>query len=364
MKTISTLGQLQARTANLRRLENDLAVKGQEVSTGKPKDLGKEIGPALKDLLALRSAFKKDESYLASINVFERRADIMTSAMSGIESAAVQLQSVLVTNVPDASQTVGAVGVSADALLATVVSNLNTTLEGRFLFSGAAIDQPALTEINTPSALTGLSPQDVIDGILDGTAYTPAQPAAFVGYTAAEAAAAITRFDEVFDGTNAGAPAPLNDFSFERTFFGGVVGGPDVSVRIDATTTRDYGVSAEETAFRDLMQGAMMLQSVDLVAMANTPAYEPYVTAALDKMSAGLDGLRSEMAELGGVQQEAETRKAVLQAQKVVLNEQINALENVDQLEAQTRFTEIEKQIEASYAATVRLSRLRLSNFL
>lgn len=364
MKTISTLGQLQARTANLRRLENDLITTQQEVATGKPSDLGRTVGSEYDTLLSLRNSVTKNDAYLTSIGTFERRADVMVGALSSVESAAVQLQSVLATNIPDATQTVSALGTTASSTLAALTSALSTTFDGRYLFSGLAIDSAPLTETDSLNAITGLSPQDVIDQVLDGTAYPVVQPAVFVTFSAAEAATAITRINEVFDGTNAAALPPLNDYSFEQTTYGGALGTPPVSVRIDEGSPRTYGISAEDQPFRDLIQGAIMLKSVDLVQLAGTPAYTPYVTEALNKISAGLDGLREVTAGLGGVQQEVSARKSELEAQHIVLNDHINRLENVDQIEAQTRFAEIEKQLDASYASTVRVMSLRLTNYL
>lgn len=364
MKTISTLGLLQARTANLRQLENSLAAKQQEVATGKPTDVGRTAGNQLANLLALRNSFNENEAVQQSIDTFERRASVMMAAMSQVENAANSLQSNVVLNVPDASESVLAVGTTARATGSALTSALNTTVDGRFLFSGTAIDVSPYTDFEAINPGTGLSPAAVIDEILNGTAFVPVQPPAFTAFSAVEAADAVARINAVFDGTNASSAPPLNSYSFERTFYSGSIGSAPISVDLDGASPVAYGVAGDEQPFRDLMQGIAMLSSVDLVELAGTDAYEPYVTSALEKLSAGLDGLRTTMANLGSVQQQAEEVSARLAAEDVVLAQNLALLERVDQIEAQSRFTEIERQLDASYAATVRVGRLRLTNYL
>lgn len=364
MKSISTLALLQARTENIRRLEGDFALTGQEIGTGKKADLPGILGRDVASLIAARQALSKNAATVRSIETFERRADIMQAALGELEGSLTDLVTVTVQNSPDPGDTLPGLKVAADASLATLVSTLNSQIDGRYLFSGDETTVRSLFGMDVVNPATGLSPQDVVTGILDGSAFTPAQPAALATLDAAGAATAVARFDAMFDGTNAVLPAPQNAFSFEETVFGATVGGTPVSVRLDDGAPRDYGISADEQGFRDALQGAMMLASVDLETLEGTDAYQPYVSAALQNLTDGLDAIRERTAELGAVQADAADRKAVLAAEETILVGQINTFEQADPIEAQSRFVEIEKQLESSYSVTVRMSRLRLSNFI
>jgi len=365
LKSISTFGLFTQRSENLRSLENDLATTLNEASTGRKSDVAGDIGVEVSILTELRSMKSDNDVFLRSIDAFERRAEFMVGALNTTDEALNALVANVVLNTPDAGQSVSALPEAANAAITQIVDTLNISVDGRFLFSGVDIDAIPLRRPDEINPGTGLAPNDVMPGVLDGTAYAPAQPPAFTpAFTAAEAATAIARFNDAFNGTNAALPAPTDAFSFENTLYDGSIGGPPVSARLSNGAPVEYGVTAEDQAFRDALQGAYMLASADLAAMAGTDAYEPYVTAALDLLTGGLGAVRDQAARLGAIQNDVEGRKTALTSQNLILNVQINAYELVDPIETQSLVTEIEKQIEAAYAATVRGSRLRLTNFL
>lgn len=365
LKSISTFGLFTQRSENLRSLENDLALRLNEASTGRKSDVAGDLGVEISILNELRSMQSENSVFLSSIDAFTRRSDFMVGALTSVNDAVNTLVAEVVLNAPQAGQSVSALDETANTMITQLVDALNTSADGRFLFSGIDIDAIPLRRPGEINPATGLSPNDVMAGILDGAAYAPPQPPAFTpAFTAAEAATAIARFNEVFDGTNAALPAPTADYSFENTLYDGAVGGPAVSARVSNGAPVEYGVTAEDAAFRQALQGAYMLSSVDLQAMAGTAAYEPYITAALDLLTNGLEDIRAVTAQLGGVQADVEDRKAALVSQNLIINAQVNAYEQVDPIETQSLVSEIEKQIEAAYAATVRGSRLRLTNFI
>ena len=364
LKSISTFSLFTQRNANLRELEAKLARTLEESSTTRKSDVAEAIGREISILNQLRTQQGENEAFLSSINAFERRSEFTSNALVAIDASLNSLIEKTVLNAPQAGDTIGALGLAAESTINEVVDALNTSVDGRFLFSGIDVDALSMRRAGEVNPLTGLSPNDVAAGILDGTAYAPAQPPAFVAFTAAEAATAITRFTEVFDGTNAGLGPPTENYSFERTLYDGALGGPAVSVRVGNGAPLDYGVSAEDAAFRTALQGAYMLSSVDLQTLKGTEAYEPYVTAALDLMTTGLTQLRDMTAQLGETQVDVEARKAVLETQNLALNLQIDAYEVADPIETQSLVNEIEKQLDAAYAATVRASRLSLTNYL
>jgi flagellar hook-associated protein 3 FlgL len=364
MKSLSTIGLYQERNASLRRLEHDLAVTGREIGSLRKSDVAKSAGRDLGTLFALRARVVANEQSYRTLDTFDRRASAMSQSLVSVEKGLGTLLTSAAMNAPSAGSTLGSVRVAAESAIAGLVDALNVSVDGRFLFSGAETAMRSLLRGDEVNPGSGLSPNQVMAGILDGSAFVPAQPPAFATFTAADAATAIARIDAVFDGTNAGAAPPLDAFSFERTIYSGEVGGGGATVRFGDGPATAYGQPADAPGFRNALQGAYMLASVDLVQMAGTPAYEPYVTAALDKLAQGLDGIRQYTAEIGAVQNEALVRRSDLDAELVLLNTQINGFEQADPVEAQTRFVEIEKQIEASYSVTVRASRLRLTNFL
>jgi flagellar hook-associated protein 3 FlgL len=364
LKSISTFGLLTQRSANLRALESDLANTTHELSTGKKSDIASQLREETPVLIALRAKYEENTAFLQSVNTFERRAEIMSAAFSNVNSALNMIVENTVVNVPDAGDSIATLSLSARSALEQIVDALNANFDGRFLFSGIDIDLAPFHRATEASATSGLTPDQVAAGLLAGTAYAPAQPPAFGAYTALEAADAIARFDAAFDGTNAALPAPTDDYSFERSFYNGALAGPLPSVRLSDGAPLSYGATGDDPALRSAFQGLYMLASVDLPAMAGTEAYEPYVTEALNRLTVGQDALRAVHASLGAAQNAVADSKSALQSQNLILNNQIIAYEEADPIETQSRFAEIEKQLDAAYAATVRVSRLRLTNYL
>lgn len=364
LKSVSTFGLLTQRNANLRALEADLAHTNHELSTGKKSDIAAAIREETPVLIAMRGKYEANTAFLQSVNTFERRAEIMSAAFSNMDSALNTVIENTVVNTPEAGDSIAALSLSARTTIEQIVDALNANADGRFLFSGVDIDVAPFHRANKASATSGLTPDQVLAGILDGSAYAPAQPPAFGAYTALEAANAIARFDAVFDGTNAGLPAPTDDYSYERSFYNGAVGGPLPSIRLSEGAPLSYGFIGEDQALRTAFQGLYMLASVDLQAMAGTDAYEPYVAEALNRLTTGQDALRAAHASLGAVQNAVADSKTALESQNVILNNQIVSYEEADPIETQSRFAEIEKQLDAAYAGTARVTRLRLTNYL
>jgi flagellar hook-associated protein 3 FlgL len=233
LKSVSTFALLSQRSANLRALEADFARTNEEVSSGRKSDVVSAIREDTPALMGLRAKYEENTSYLQSVSTFERRSEIMGVAFLNVESALNGIVEHAIVNVPDAGDSIGTLSLSANAAIEQIVDALNANFDGRFLFSGVNIETAPLHRANQPSAISGLSPNQVIAAILDGTAYAPAQPPAFTLYTAAEAATAITRFTEVFDGVNAGLGPPVDDYSFERSFYNGAIGGALPSIRFN-----------------------------------------------------------------------------------------------------------------------------------
>lgn len=282
-------------------------------------------------------------AYIQSAETFIRRTDLLSLALVQADATVSDLIASVATNAPDPGVSLGALRGASEAALATLIDSLNVSVDGRFLISGVNFDTAPFGGIDVPSAVSGLSPREVIENIMSGAAYVPAQPPAFVAFDAAEAAAAVARLDDVFNGANAAAPPPLNDYSFESTFYGGAVGGVALSARLSEATTLNYNVRGDDDAFRQIMQGAYMIAAVDIESLAGTPAYEPYIRAALDRLTQGLAGLQEQTAALGAVQQQASAAMDILTARKVIVGNAIINAEEADPFEAQSRMQEIEK---------------------
>ena len=133
---------------------------------------------------------------------------------------------------------------------------------------------------------------------------------------------------------------------------------------IDEGVTLNYGVQANDAAFTDLMRGLTMLAAVDVSQISDPDAYAAYVTEAVDAISVGIGGVLAAETQLGAQQKLVEDTSTALEDVNDIYNSRILALEAVDPYEAATRLSQLETQLQSSYAVTARLMNLSLLNFL
>lgn len=365
LTSISTLGLSQRLNGSMTGLQIDLARVNDELASGKHYDVAGRLGARTGQAISLRQLHERSEEYLKTTTLLDSRMALMGSAMAEMDTVASDVFALAVAGATEPAQTGMALQVKARGALDLMAGLLNTSDGSRQLFSGVDIDVPALRQIagddsGMPSPLQMV--RDAISAALGG----PAVPA-----TAAESASAAAALDDFFavrpDGTP--VPPPLA-YEYEGGMFLGTkaldAGGapnPRVAGMPEDANEVPYGIQANDPFVRDMMQGLFMLAAIDTHALA-PDAYQPYMEAALAKLDGGLGGLRAASADLGVQQASIARVEQRHTARMKVLNEQINALEDVDPYETSVRLNQIEAQLEAAMNATARVSRLRLTDYL
>lgn len=365
LTSISTLGLSQRLKGSMTGLQIDLARVNDELASGKRYDVAGHLGARTGQAISFRQLHERSEEYLKTTTLLDSRMTLMASAMAEMDTVASDVFALAVTGASEPSQTGAALQIKTRGALDLMVGLLNTSDGSRQLFSGVDIDTPAMRQIagddsGIPDPLQLV--RDTISAALGG----PAVPA-----TGAESAIAIAALDAFFAVRPDGAPVPpplTNEFE-GGVFLGtkaldaGGASNPRVSGMPEDGSEVPYGIQANDPFVRDMMQGLFMLAAIDTHALPQD-AYQPYMEAALAKLGGGLDGLRAASADLGvrhAAIAQVEQRHT---ARMKVLNEQINALEDVDPYEASVRLNQIEAQLEAAMNATARVSRLRLTDYL
>jgi flagellar hook-associated protein 3 FlgL len=372
MKPISTFGQTAARNANLRRLENDLAIADQEVATQKKSDVAKSLGSDLLNLQSVRNQIDENAAYKRSIDLFKQRYEMMDSSFGQMTSSIESLVEVAAINSADALDTAVTVKLVAKGVLDDITTSLNLSIGGRYLFSGEAVDTPPARRPDDAGAGPE-SPRSVIAAAIDGTMPGAALPATDlrVPTTVAESDALLARFDSIFQGGNFAFGPPQDDFSFENVFFDGEIGGILSEVRLPGNNYTSVQNDTLIGALRDVMQGAWILNEVNREQIPDDAAYQRLMTGdgagvrgALDLISEGLDTIRSVRANMGITYQQVDAAEETLGTQDALLSAQRNTFEGVDGAEATSRLLELENQLRISYEATSRVMNLSLFNFI
>ena len=338
------------------RLAGQIADASQEATTGlkaRPLDA---LGHKSADAIAIRMQIVRNDGFLASNALLDRRFLAVENSLGAIRNSA---QDVL-----DQSFVAQASGGSTSAHLAQVArSALDTLIErsavsdaSGFLMGGTRSDVSPLQGWDTPNPNTGLSPAGIVDDVLSGSMNS-----------VADVQSRIDALKDIFAGTDTANPAR----NFEASFYNGTpaqdAGGqpnPPLTTRISSTETMTQPAQANAPAMRDLMRGLAMLSAVDTNEISDPAAREAWMTEARNAIASGLSGVteletttglnRSRLADTVSSQ---ESRGGFLDGERLLL-------EGADQYDAATRLTQLQNQLESSYAVTARLSRLSFLNYL
>lgn len=355
LANVSTLQSTLTRRRSTARLTQEMMKAEQEVSTGLKADVFGDLGEAAAESVLLRSQIDRNTAFTTTNSLLSGRMEVMAQSLGQIRSTGEDFLSLAAGNRDSPGALVAQLQDSAIAALDQITTTLNSRYQGNALFAGIDSDTVAVQNWTQPDADTGLSPADVLTSIT-GTGPT----------TQAQAQAMVAEIATVFDNTHANP-----DLHYEASFYNGTPaltagGAPQerVVALIDEGVTLNYGVQANDAAFTDLMRGLTMLAAVDVSQISDPDAYAAYVTEAVDAISVGIGGVLAAETQLGAQQKLVEDTSTALEDVNDIYNSRILALEAVDPYEAATRLSQLETQLQSSYAVTARLMNLSLLNFL
>ena len=351
----STLGVLQQQQLNAEKLNSQLQQANQEVSTGLRANVYADLGQTASITLELRSQMDQADALSTSNTLLGNKMDVMSTALGSIETTAQNVLSAAVSNVNSPTPTAATLQQTAKAALATLTQALNTSYAGSYLFSGTATDKPAVQGYSQVSAATGKSPEQAVNAVIGSG------PA-----SAADASTMIAQLNAMFSST---AADPTQNF--QGTFYNGTPAtdasgnpSPRVTAQIAQGQVISYGVQANDSEIRKVMQGLSMLASTDVSKISDSGAYQSWMKSAVSLLSGGVSGVTAAQAALGSQQQlvaDTATRQGDMQK---VYNTRILGYEAVDPYKAASTLSALQTQLQATYAATSQLSKLSILNYL
>jgi len=334
-------------------LNRRLELANQELSTGFKADIYADLRTRSAETLSLRASMDRNENFVTSNKMLDDRMAATSGALKSIRSSAQKFLDLAVSNRTMASSTVSEMQTAARASLELLTGQANTAFQGTSLFSG--VDSEAKP----------IQPWDEANG----GAFSPkALMASIVGggiVDAADAQAKIAAIDAVFSDTTAAGSR------FEDVFFNGTPTldangqpSPRVTALIDENVALEYGVQANDPAFRDLLKGLAMILSADPAQIGDRGAYEAWVKTAVDSVSAGIDGLLDTETRIGTQQNVVSQAMTTQDARVNLYRSKVLDLEGVDPYEASTRVMQLQTQLQATYEISSRMAKLSFLNFL
>ncbi len=357
VRTMSTQDALVMQRRVAADLSQRVSQAGTEAATGLKADIYRSLGLRASEALTLRAGMERNENFIASNQMLASRLDFTALTLRQTREVAQGFLDLAASSSQATTQTTGELQRAAQAALVRVIDGMNATFRSVPVFAGTDSAILPMQPWDTPHPDTGLAPRDILAAVVG------AGPA-----DAADATDKVARLRDIFASDDTTVPAQT---LFEASFYNGTprlasdgAPAPRVTARLDERAELPHGIQANDPAFTDLVRGLAMIASTDPAAITDPEAYRIWVSSAVSAVAAGVSGLIETEGRLGGQQQTVEQTLKMQRERDVLFNSQILALEGVDPYEAATRLTNLQTQLEATYAVSARLSKLSFLNFM
>lgn len=334
---ISSHAMSEATRLTLMKSQVKLADATKEAVTGRHADVGLALGYQTGHVVSFRQDLMRLTSITSSNNIATLRLDQTQTALNDMSAQANQFQQSVLAYIGQISSG-QLVAEDARAGMTAFIDKLNTTSDGAYLFAGINSDVRPMTGYFGEAAQTNV--QTAIATLGPAGSITPAAMEAFLDGPFA------AMFDDPAWGTDWSSASDTN-----------------IKSRISTTEMIDTSTNANAQPFRNMIEafamlsefGGMQLQADTLKVVAQK---------ASQLVTTGTTGLASMQAVLGVAEQRIGDSSERMSIQIDIIKSRINVLEGVDPNEASVRVTQLEQQIELSYAITGKLQALNILDYL
>jgi flagellar hook-associated protein 3 FlgL len=346
---ISTLAAHLQLNSSVRLLQSQMMDAQKELSTGRKADLVAALRDRAAEDVDLRNTLNDVIEFKGTVDVVASRMDTMQAALGGVRDIADKMRSTALTSRDAVSRRY--LQEAASTALERLNSFLNAQVAGRTLFSGIQTDVAPIQATATVNPATGIAPRQAVDQVIANLG--PLTDAA----SALAVANGPDGISSIFDDSNSNA-----NLRYSATFYNGATTG-SVTARLDNGYQIDYGLRADDPAFRELQQGLYMLANVPYGSIPDD-AYTAWQDEAVKHISNGFQGAIDVSAELGYKQSVVSAVMTQHEATITQINNQVASLEAADPYETSLRLTQLQTQLEATFSITARLHELSLTKFL
>ena len=347
MTTISTLGQHLRLQARVQQTRSELNRLTGEVASGTHADYFAGLGSQSGRGLAMRSAFQQVSFHQEAGAVVGSQLDGQQLAIGQVKDIAQTVRDLMLSVQSGAdSNAVRTINDGAASYLEQARAAINQSYAGQFLFSGPATGTAPLRAVDAAGA-DGLSSASVLQTIKEGHDLK----------TVEGMRAFLDEVHTVFAGTSSD-PAR----SFDTLFYAGATGGTMKGI-VDTGIEVSTDVRANDPAFRTVLEALNVLAAVP-AEEASPESFAVLAQAMGDRLGAGVSQTLALSATVGHRQNQVQETLERHERMANLLSTGLSELESIDDYAASARLSELQAQLETSYAITGRLSRLSLVNYL
>ena len=379
INSVATLSQNLLLQTNVRNIQSQLDKLQLQIASGKKTDVYSGLGSTSRMTLDFHRQKEQIQNYRDTIASTQARIGVVDKAMTRITEIATEFRSKYLQNrtYMDTDPTVRTVfQQEAQSAIKEINQLLNSSYEGRYLFSGRLISTPPM--VNPGDTATAGTPLRVLSDVINVTAGTN-----YVTNGATTAFNAIvttlTPSAAAYTGT---APNTYPYNGDNATYSNSPPFTNALTVRIDEATDVGYTFRGDDNSVAALMQGLFTFATTTYSAAQST-AFFQLMDAASFRIDQSLEGsnltapagiptsttpafagLRSALGTIGAIENRLKDVDLQHEQRLTLLDGELGRLEDADPYEAITKLQGLQSQLSSSFQVTSVLKDLTLSNFI
>jgi flagellar hook-associated protein 3 FlgL len=355
---ISTQAISSAMRQSILSMQTELAQATKEQATGRVADVGLSLGAQSGQTVSLRGEQSQLQTITDTNAVVSTRLSTTVQALTGIQETAQTFLNNLTTD-QTGQTSASVIQQQAQNGLQSLISGLNTTLGGQYIFAGVNTDvKPVADYFATPASPS----KQAVDQAFQSY-FGFSQTSASVGNISAS-----------------GTPPSMQDFlsgPFAALFQSGAsTGTPSsnwsdwssasdkpISSRISSSELVDTSVSANQPGMQKLAMAYTMVSDLGIQNMSSS-TQQVVLQAAAGATGVAVQDLTNIQANIGTTQQRITNANSQMSVQMNILTTQDGNLENVDPYVTATRVNNLTTQIETAYQLTAQMQNMSLAKYL
>ncbi|MGE7415887.1 flagellar hook-associated family protein [Methylobacterium tarhaniae] len=340
---ISSLSLWNAPRSGVGRLQAEIAKATQEIANGgRYADTGLALGNQVSRSFSLRQSAAEIAALKDGNGVTASRLSMTQAVLQQMQKSA-DAQFAALTALP-VDKRLAALSASANDMMTSFTSLLNSSSDGQALFSGTNTGSYPLRDGAGATAKAA-----VLTAFQDAFGFAPSDARA--------ANLTASQIQNFLEGTIA---AQFGNPTWGTTW--SQASSTTITSRISLSETATTSVSADAMPFRQLAQAAT-IAGIDFSGLS-ADAQAAVSGRVMGLLSKGSAGLVSIQADLGRSQSRITDANSRLDAQQTLITKEISGLESVDPVEAKTRLDAASTQLQMSYALTAQIQGLTLLKYL
>lgn len=328
-------------------MQAELAQATKELATGRYADVGRELGFRTGQSISVRQERSQLEAFMTSNGVVSLRLNSTEKSLQSIRTAAEGFMKEIISRPYDGIDS-GAVIASARSNLGFLVSELNRTAGGQYIYGGLNASQRPVDPYETTPTSAAKSAVDA--AFLSAFGIPQTDPAVLQISPSDMAAFLDGPFASLFD--EAAWVGAWSRASSEV-----------MHSQVSAAEKVATSISANDSAIRKLAMAYTMAFDLGNAGLSAETRQVLFQKAA-NLVGVATKELTHLEAAVGNAQSRVNRANEMMDLQRNILDEKLGKLEGVDPAEAKTRVDALSTQIQISYSLTSQLRKLSLIDYI